>query len=212
MNKRIDSTCLKADATEIDIIKLCLDAEEYKFRGVCVPPCYVALAAEQCDCEIIAVIGYPYGYNCNTTKITEAELAAKHDATEIDVVWNLSAFKSFRHWKVLLELNTIVKAVPGLIVKVIIEENYLDDIDLRTAWKIVRDSGAQYIKTGTGLFSARLKTVKIWNNFHQDDLKIKAAGGINSLSIAEVFFEAGADVIGTSNAVDIMKEYNAFTS
>ena len=206
MNKYIDHTNLKPYATTRDIIVLCEEALYYNFRAVCVHPSWVSLAAkalENTDIKIAAVIGFPLGANCSIFKLAEAIDVIKKGANEIDMVWNLGLFKDGKYLKVRDEIAKIVELdVP---VKVIVETCYLNTDELGKAYQIVRDSGADCIKTSTGFGpeGAEYSIVELWKSL--GDLRIKAAGSIKSYDSAKKFIEVGADYLGTSHGVAIMQ-------
>jgi deoxyribose-phosphate aldolase len=202
---RIDHTALKPTTTRLDIERLCQECVEYGFRGVCVPPCYVL----NCDpkVNVSTVIGFPLGNNYKSIKVKEAANAVYDGANELDVVWNLGRFLNKEYLHVLEELASIVKEVAPVHVKVIVEEAYIPEDLLTVAYFIVRDSGAWAIKTCTGYAgSARESTIRLWKSL--GDLKIKAAGGIRTLSDYNKMIGAGADIIGTSSGVGIAEEHH----
>ena len=202
MNKYIDHTSLKIDT---GIQQLCAEAEEYKFRGICIFPNRVTEARKVFDGKISTVINFPYGSNLNS--LYEARLARDNGADELDVVMNLTAFRRKKYKLVLIDLVNIVNV--GLPVKVIVEEHYLSPDKLEIVYQIVKDSGAFCIKTSTGVVSgATLKTVALWKSF--GDLKIKAAGGIRTPLQIEQFINEGVDIIGTSNGVQIIMKRKEF--
>jgi len=224
ISTHIDHTNLKPYATDKDIQRLCDEALIHKFRGVCVNPRHVTTARVHLDnrkCEndqyiaVIAVVGFPLGANQTHTKIQEACHALSNGAEEIDVVWDLAAFKMQEYWATLMELTKIVQAVlqkkPRTVIKVIVEECYLDSDELEKAFSVVASSGAHFIKTSTGMGpgNAKLSTIELWANLRKltdVDLGIKASGGIKTHYDAKRFIEAGANVIGTSQGVSIVKE------
>jgi len=204
MNKYIEHTGLKHDS---DIVKLCEEANDYKFRAVCVHPDRVKAARDMLlkDIKVVAVVGFPFGQNRTTTKIHEAAIAQVDGADEVDVVLNIRNLKSCRYLAVVEELSAIVDAV-NIPVKVIVEECFFNSIQLEAAYRIVEDSGAFCIKTSTGMLGgATPGTVQLWKSL--GDLKIKAAGGIRTYRDAKFFINAGADFIGTSNGVEICKAF-----
>lgn len=228
-SSHIDHTNLKSIATSDSILRLCNEAIKYQFRGVCVNPCHVQLARSKLErIKVVTVIGFPLGANSTLTKIFEAKQALKDGADEIDIVWDIGAFREERYVKVLLQLSMIVKAVRDIkqcVVKVIVETGYFEDQEcvichpslfmrqkLERAYDIVQDSGADYIKTSTGFNrkGATLRAVTLWNNMN-GNLKIKASGGIISFAIAQHFIDRGADVIGTSHGVKIMEAKHAYS-
>lgn len=208
----IDHTNLKPTATHSDIVKLCDEARDYGFRGICINPCWVSVTEKELkDIEIVTVIGFPLGANCVETKIFEVEVATVNGATEIDVVWNLGAFKNRKYLQVVEELVKIVD-IAMVPVKVIVEACYLDESELIKAYQIVKDSGADYIKTSTGFGpqGATHLAVATWKKLgdlkNSDNLKIKAAGGIRMYQSAKEFIRIGADVLGTSHGVLMVQE------
>jgi len=203
MNQYIDHTNLKPFATRSSIIKLCNEAKQHKFRGICVNSRWIPLVCNELkdiNIKIISTIGFPLGAVSSKVKIFEAKLAVKEGATELDVIWDLGSFKNGDYVTVLMELIELVKLAP---IKVIVETCYLNSTELKDAYIIVEDSGAQFIKTSTGFFGgAKLSTIKMWKEL--GDLKIKAAGEIRTYSRAKKFIDAGANVIGTSSGIPII--------
>ena len=217
INKHIDHTNLKPTATGTDIVQLCNEAKKYNFRAVCVYPCWVYLANNQLkdsDIKIATVVGFPIGANCSRIKANEAATAISHGANEIDMVWNLGWFKENKYLAVMEEITKIVDLVQfdyEAIVKVIVETYYLNKDEIVKAHQIVKDSGAQYIKTSTGAVSgAQLEDIITWKRL--GGLKIKASGGIKTYPLARIFVTAGADILGTSSGVEIVEEENSGTS
>lgn len=218
ISKYIEHTNLKPTATVGDIFRLCSEAAEHKFRGVCVNPRHVATAISSLKridngegVRIITVVGFPLGANTTETKIAEAIQAIENGANEVDVVWDLASFKQKEYWRTLLQLTKIREAIYGEVMKVIVEECYLTGAEQEIAYQIVEDSGADYIKTSTGFgkSGARLTTVRFWNQLRlrgKDNLKIKAAGGIKDYETAELFIDFGADVLGTSHGIAIINQ------
>ena len=208
MNDKIDHTLLKSTTTNQDIIRLCDECSKYKFRGVCIPPCYTQVAADNLhtDFRLSVVVGYPLGHSTCKIKAAEANQALNAGAEEIDLVWNLGRFLNKEYLRVVEELSYIVEECSPNYVKVIVEEPYIPTVELKTAWEIVRDSGAWAIKTSTGYAQpVRLSTVELWKSLG-NDLKIKASGGIRTRDDALLFTNAGADIIGTSSGISIVSE------
>lgn len=202
MNKLIDHTLLKSLATTTDIKKLCKEAVEYKFRGVCVNPKHVELAIEELDEQALVscVVDFPLG--CSLNKLDLAIEAIDLGADELDVVWDLGDFKERKYLKVMNSIHSIVRINPTIRVKVIVESCFLDENEQRKAYQVVQDSGAWCIKTSTRLFDGcSLETIKLWKSL--GDLKIKASGGIRTYTGAEMMINAGADIIGTNHGVKI---------
>ncbi len=209
---RIDHTLLKPYATRKDFEKLVQEAEKYGFRAVCVPQYWVPLVRELLwdkSIKVVTVVGFPFGYNATLAKVKEAEIAKELGADEIDMVMNISAFKSGNYDDVANDIRSVVVAANPLPVKVIIETSYLDEDEIRRAAKIAVENGAKFVKTNTG-FGARganIDDVRIIKETVGDKAKIKAAGGIRNAEQALRFIKAGADVIGASAGVNIVKTF-----
>jgi len=209
--KKIDHTTLKPYASEKDVIKLCEEALRYGFKAVCINPYYVPLAAKilkGSDVKVCSVVGFPLGATFSEIKALEAEKAVKLGASEIDMVMNISAFKSGRHEYVKEEIEKIKERMGEAILKVIIECCYLTDEEKVLAAKICEEAGADYVKTSTGFGAggAMIEDVKLLRRALSPRVKIKAAGGIKTLKQVLQFIEAGADRIGTSSGVKIAEE------
>lgn len=204
MNKYIDHTLLKPWSTEKDIIQLCQEARDYKFRAVCVNPKYIELAVTELNGTkvlVASVIDFPLG--CSFDKKDLAEDAIDLGAKELDVVWDLGDFKERHYLRIMNEIHNIVGLNDDIKIKVIVESCFLDENEQRKAYQIVQDSGAWCIKTSTGMFGgAEFETIKLWRSL--GDLKIKASGGISSRSRAQCMLDYGADIIGTSHGVNIV--------
>ena len=213
LSSYIDHTLLTPVARETDIRKICEEAWIHQFKAVCVAPTYVSYTREMFEfcpvrIEIATVIGFPLGYSTTETKLTEARNALSNGATELDVVMNISQFKSMAYLSVrdeIRQLSQIAHEGKALI-KVIIETAYLDSFELYTACEICAESGVDFVKTSTGFASsgADLETVKKIRSILPAEIKIKASGGIRTYDQALAFVVAGADRIGTSNGVAII--------
>ena len=208
MNTHIDHTNLKPNATQIDIAKLCEEARQYNFRAVCVHPSWVATVKDylrDTDIKIATVVGFPLGANRTTTKVFEATESFERGTDEIDMVWNIGLFKNGKYLKVMYEIEQIVDIDKEILVKVIVETCYLTMGELVKAYQIVKDSGAGCIKTSTGFGpeGAEYSTIELWKSL--GDLRIKAAGNIRSYDSAKKFIEVGADFLGTSQGIAIMR-------
>lgn len=213
----IDHTNLNPIATFEDIVHLCSEAECYNFFSVCVPPYHVKLAKkllQNTSVKVISVLGFPLGYQSFYSKIDEAERLVRLGVDEIDMVMNISAFKSAHYDYVRREIENIVGIArnrKNAIVKVIIEACYLTHDELHIACDIVAAGKAAYIKTSTG-FGLRGVTSRDVHHLNESikergyHLKIKAAGGIKSLNNAMRMLDDGADRLGTSGSVEIMEE------
>lgn len=211
----IDHTLLSPVASETDIRKLCEEAWIHAFKAVCVAPSYVAYTREMFEfcpipIAIATVIGFPLGYTTTNTKLHEAEAALENGATELDVVMNLSQFKSMAYLSVREELRQLAELAhsQNALLKVIIETAYLDRFELHTACEICVEANADYVKTSTGFApkGAELDTVKLMRSLLPATVQIKASGGIRTREQALAFIEAGASRLGTSAGVAIVQE------
>ena len=200
----LEHTLLKPEATVADIIKLCEEAKKYQLGGVCINPCYVALARHLLSgtgVKVITVIGFPLGATYPEVKELEAKMAADNHADEIDMVMNISAFKTGDYQAVENEIKRVVAAAAPSLVKVIIETALLTDAEKRKACQLVIAGGAQFVKTSTGFAKsgATVSDVRLLKEeIGNAALGIKAAGGIRDAATARAMLEAGATRIGTS--------------
>lgn len=205
----VDHTNLKVDATWEDIKAICDEGIEYETASVCIPPAYVKMAKEYVGdkLKICTVIGFPNGYNTSKVKVFETADAVENGADEIDMVINVGKVKEGDYDYILSEIKDIKKACNGKLLKVIIETCLLTDEEIAKLCKIVYEAGAEFIKTSTGFSveGATLHAVDVMNSNRPKGLKIKAAGGISSLEDALGFMEHGADRLGTSRVVKILK-------
>ncbi|MCS7124038.1 MAG: deoxyribose-phosphate aldolase [Candidatus Bathyarchaeota archaeon] len=211
--KLIDSTLVKATATKDEIERLCREAIQHGFGCVMVNPVYVGLAAsllKGSNVRVGSTVGFPFGVSLPDIKALEAVKAVEEGACELDMVMNLSAFKSgdYKLVKRDIEAVTAVKRISSdIIVKVIIETPILTNEEKITACKIVKEAGADFVKTSTGLFGkgATVEDVKLMRQVVGRDFGVKAAGGIRTYKDAVAMIEAGANRIGTSTALAIIK-------
>lgn len=206
----IEHTNLKPTLTDKDIDSLVAEGKAHDFFGVCVPPFWVKKARREIgksDLQLVTVVGFPLGYQMTESKLFEIESAVNNGADEIDMVMNVSAFKSRMPW-VKVEIAKCTKLVHqhGLSIKVIIETAYLNKDEILTACKICQDAGTDFVKTSTGFASggAVLEDIKTMRDFLSDSVGIKASGGIKNLNQALSFIDAGADRLGTSSGVNII--------
>lgn len=208
---RIDHTLLKSEAVEGRIIEHCKEAAEYGFRSVCVFPAWVKTCSEALknhDTLVCTVIGFPFGANLTKVKCLEAELAVKDGADELDIVVNIGFVKAGNWQAVEEDLKAVLDHSSGKTTKVIIETCLLNDHEKELITAILERLGVNYLKTSTGFSSAgaSLKDVaKIYRKY-KGSIKIKASGGIKTLSQVLSFVEAGADVIGSSSGKEIIQE------
>lgn len=202
--QRIEHTLLKPEATVKDIMRLCDEAQKYHLYAVCVNPCYVPLAKhllQGTEVKVVTVVGFPLGATFSSVKALEAKTAMEEHADEIDMVMNVSAFKTGDYAAVTEDIRRVVEAAAPCPVKVIIEAAYLTPREKRTACRIIADGGAKFVKTSTGFGQggAMVEDVKLLREeADKYGLKVKAAGGIRDAETAKAMVEAGADRIGTS--------------
>ncbi|MFY9139319.1 MAG: deoxyribose-phosphate aldolase [Thermacetogeniaceae bacterium] len=203
--KYIEHTLLRPDAVEADYVRLCQEAVEYGFYGVCVPPSRIGLAREllaDSDVRIVTVAGFPLGFQSSAAKLFEVENALTQGADEIDMVINIGLLKEGKWKAVEQEIQQIVGVGAGhLVVKVIIETCYLDDQEKVKAAQLVQTAGADFIKTSTGFGpqGATVHDVELIRRTVGDKLLIKAAGGIRTREKALSLLRAGAARLGTSS-------------
>ena len=212
--KYLDLANHHQEATPEDIKELCQKVKEYGFHSAFVNPCYISLAREFLGEKGIVgtVISFPLGQDTKNTKIIASIDAVKKGADELDISMNVGLFKAGKYDLVLEEMQSIVEAVKNIkkitIVKFIIETGQLSDEEIKKASQLVLESGADFVKTTSGLGprGASLKDVELIKEAIGDKIKIKVAGGIDTLKEATDFIQAGVDRIGTSKAIEIIKE------
>lgn len=210
INKYIDHTILKPFATEADIEKLCAQAKQYNFASVCINPCYVSLAAkllEGTDVNICTVIGFPLGANTTHIKAAETEQAYYDGCDEFDMVINIGQLKAKNYAYVKRDIEAVVTAARGKLVKVIIETFYLTPEEIAVASRLSAEAGAHFVKTCTGFNDgiATVEAVKIMKNNIPDTVSVKASSGIRTKEQALALIEAGADRLGTSAGAAIVE-------
>ena len=205
----IDNAILKPFVTAEEVEKFVVESEEEGIYAVCVNPYHVKLAKSVSNGRIVicSVVGFPLGSTPKEVKIHEAVRSVEEGSQEIDMVMNISAFKSGDHRYVEEEIKAIVRET-GKPVKVIIETCYLSKEEKITATRLVADSGAHFVKTSTGFGSggATLEDVKLLKETAKGSIKVKASGGIRDLETALSMVKAGADRIGTSNGIEIARQ------
>jgi deoxyribose-phosphate aldolase len=209
----IDHTLLKAEATQNDIAQICREAREYQFATVCVNPYWVRFAAAELrksGVKICTVTGFPLGANRTRTKLFETETAVADGASEIDMVLNIGALRSGQTDSVQQEIEHLAEAVhrSGALLKVILETALLDDQQKRTACELAVAGKADFVKTSTGFSSAgaTLEDVRLMREVVKEAAGVKASGGIRTLAELRYMVVAGANRIGTSSGVQIVKE------
>lgn len=207
---KVDHTLLAQTATWEEIRQICNDGMRYETASVCIPPSYVEQAKNYVGdrLKICTVIGFPNGYNTTAVKEFETKDALKKGADEIDMVINLGWVKDGRFDLVEKEIRTLKDACGGNVLKVIIETCLLTEEEKVKMCEVVKNSGADFIKTSTGFSTsgATFADVALFKEHVGPQVKIKAAGGISSFADAEKFVELGADRLGTSRLVKIMKQ------
>ena len=207
---KVDHTLLAQTATWEEIRQICNDGMRYETASVCIPPSYVEQAKNYVGdrLKICTVIGFPNGYNTTAVKEFETKDALKKGADEIDMVINLGWVKDGRFDLVEKEIRTLKDACGGNVLKVIIETCLLTEEENAKMCEVVTNSGADFIKTSTGFSTsgATFADVALFKEHVGPQVKIKAAGGISSFADAEKFVELGADRLGTSRLVKIMKQ------
>lgn len=208
----IEHTNLSPTLTIKDIDQLVAEAQQYNFLGVCVPPFWVTRAKREIGSDnilLVTVAGFPLGYNMTETKLDEMKRAIDNGADELDVVWNVSAFKTGLPWTK-IEIAKCGKLAHDhqKIVKVIIETAYLSDEEIVTATKICCDAGVDFVKTSTGFApaGATVEHILLIKSSLISGVGIKASGGIKTKAQAIEMITAGASRIGTSSGIKIVSE------
>ena len=211
--KRVDHTLLTPTAAWDQIQKLCDEGLTFGTASICIPPRYVSRAAGYVGqrLKICTVVGFPNGYNTPEVKVFETEDAIRNGADEIDMVINIGWVKDQRWDEVLAEIKAIKASCQGRILKVIVETCLLTEAEKIKLCELVTESGADYIKTSTGFSTggATREDVALFKAHIGPGVKIKAAGGISSLQDAEDFMALGADRLGTSRIVKLVKGEHA---
>lgn len=209
----VDHTLLQQTATWADIRQICDDGVAYGCASVCIPAAYVKQAADYLGdrLPVCTVIGFPNGYSTTAVKVFETRDAIANGAREIDMVINIGWAKDGRWDELKSEISAIKEACGELVLKVIIETCLLTDEEKIRLCEIVSESRADYIKTSTGFSTAGAtrEDVALFKAHVASHVKIKAAGGISSLQDAEDFLNLGADRLGTSRIVKLVKGQEA---
>ena len=207
--RMIDHTLLAPNASSEDIRRLCREAAENDFASVCIQPCYVPLAAECLKgsrAKVCTVIGFPLGVNCTEIKAAEAAKAVADGADEVDMVLNRSLVADGRWDEVQKDIEAVVAAAKGRLVKVILEATELQPDELAEAARTAVAAGADFVKTSTGFVGggARVEDIRIMKEAIGDRAQIKASGGIHSYDEAMAMIAAGATRIGASAGLAIL--------
>ncbi len=208
----LEHTNLTPTLTAGDIDRLVAEAVEHNLLGVCVPPFWVKRARREVGSRsplVVTVAGFPLGYSMTETKLDEIQRAIDNGADEVDIVLNISAFKTGMPW-VKVEVAKCSKLLHDnqKVLKVIIETAYLSDDEIVTAGKLCADAGADFVKTSTGFApsGANANHIMLMRQALPDAVGIKASGGIKTLASARAMIAAGATRIGTSSGVAIVNE------
>ena len=213
MLAHVDHTLLTQTATWNEIKQILDDAMKYKVASACIPASYVKEAVDYVDEKLATctVIGFPNGYSTTAAKVFMAKDAVNNGAKEVDMVINIGWLKDKKYDELEKEIKAIKEAVGSLVLKVIIETCLLTDEEKIKMCEIVNKAGADYIKTSTGFSTAgaTFDDVKLFSEHIGKNVKIKAAGGIASLDDAYKFLELGADRLGTSRIVKLVKGQEA---
>lgn len=210
---KVDHTLLAQTATWEEIREILDDAMKYHTASACIPAAYVKQAAEyvQGRLPICTVIGFPNGYHTTAVKVFETKDAVANGASEIDMVINIGFLKDKRYEEIEEEIRQVHAACDRRILKVIIETCLLTEEEKIKMCEIVTKAGAEFIKTSTGFSTggATFEDVELMRKHVGANVKVKAAGGIASFADAEKFVVLGADRLGTSRLIKIMKAENA---
>lgn len=209
----IDHTLLKPEATPSDIEQLCDEAVLYSFASVCVNPCWVSLSRKRLSgspVKVCSVIGFPLGANVTRVKAYEASTAREQGAAELDMVLNIGELRAGNHEAVRRDIAEVAEVArrDGGLLKVIIESCLLTDDEKVTACRLAVAAGADFVKTSTGFSKsgATVEDVRLMRKVVGPEIGVKASGGIRNLASMRSMLEAGANRIGASSGVAIMKE------
>ena len=211
INKLIDHTALKPNTNKESILKLIAEAKTYDFASVCVNPCWVALAHQELkntDVKVCTVIGFPLGANTTEVKVFETKDAIEKGAQEIDMVINIAMLKDKEYDYVENEIHQIVEATKDkAIVKVIIETCLLTDEEKIKACELSQKAGADFVKTSTGFSTggATVHDIALMRKTVGAEMGVKASGGVHTHEEALAMVEAGANRIGASAGVKLLK-------
>lgn len=208
-SKYIDHTLLKPEATQDQIEKLCQEAKQYDFASVCVNPYWVPFCKEELkdsDVKVCTVIGFPLGATSIASKAFETAHAIEQGADEVDMVMNIGELLAGHDQAVQKDIEAVVQAAQGKIVKVILETCLLNDAQIERACSLCVKAKADFVKTSTGFNSAGANThvVEVMKQAVKGQAKVKAAGGVRNQADMDAMIAAGADRIGTSHGIELM--------
>ena len=212
----IDHTILKPTTTKEEVNQVCDEAIAFNFAAVCIPPVYVQQAQKKLagsPVKVATVIGFPFGYEHISAKVTEAEQAVKDGANELDMVMNMTAFKNGDFHALEKEVTALLSVTEpnGIVLKVIIESGILSEEEIITCCELYRKFNVDFLKTSTGYASkgATLEAVQIMRKHLPDRIQIKASGGIKTYEFAQQLIDAGATRLGCSAGVAIVQQQPA---
>ena len=211
----IDHSVLKPEANERDIRDGAEIVRTWRIGFYCVQPCWVKLASAAlagAEARTVTVVGFPHGCDRTEVKVRAAAIAVSEGAGEIDMVMNFGALKSGDDALVAADIESVARAVPGVLLKVILETTALTDAEKRRACRIACDSGARFVKTSTGFHpsgGATVADVRLLRETVGSDIGVKASGGIRTLADATAMVSAGASRVGTSASVMILSSLEA---
>jgi deoxyribose-phosphate aldolase len=210
LNRYIDHTILKPEAGKEQVIKICEEAKENHFASVCINPCWIETAAEilaGTDVKVCTAIGFPLGAMTRESKVFEAQDAVKKGAEEVDMVINIGRLKEGDDQYVTDEIKAVKEAVGDLVLKVTIETCLLTQDEIVRAGICIKNAGADFIKTSTGFSTggAKAEDVRLMKETVGENIKVKAAGGIRTREAMDEMIAAGAERIGTSSGVKLIK-------
>ena len=206
----LEHTALHPTLSYREVEEIIVQTREYQFVGLCLPPFWVKKAARELrdlDVQVVTVVGFPLGYQMSQTKEAEIRQALKDGADELDVMMNISAFKSGMPWaKIELAKYAGIIHEAEAMMKVIIETAYLLDEEIQRACKICADAGADFVKTSSGWAGegAKVEHIRLMREVLPSNVGVKASGGIKTYAQARAMLDAGADRIGTSSALQII--------
>lgn len=208
-SKYIDHTLLKPEATQDQIEKLCQEAKQYDFASVCVNPYWVPFCKEELkdsDVKVCTVIGFPLGATSSASKAFETAHAIEQGADEVDMVMNIGELLAGHDQAVQKDIEAVVQAAQGKIVKVILETCLLNDAQIERTCSLCVKAKADFVKTSTGFNSAGANThvVEVMKQAVKGQAKVKAAGGVRNQADMDAMIVAGADRIGTSHGIELM--------
>lgn len=208
-SKYIDHTLLKPEATQDQIEKLCQEAKQYDFASVCVNPYWVPFCKEELkdsDVKVCTVIGFPLGATSSASKAFETAHAIEQGADEVDMIMNIGELLAGHDQAVQKDIEAVVQAAQGKIVKVILETCLLNDAQIERACSLCVKAKADFVKTSTGFNSAGANThvVEVMKQAVKGQAKVKAAGGVRNQADMDAMIAAGADRIGTSHGIELM--------